>query len=142
MSYQSLPFLVGDHSPFRLRLRHPLLCYTVPWVISISLPNIQNPNPMTRLFQNPNSLTGNRKPSAKKPCAENPPKYNAVPKNASLRFVLPQHNILMAIMTYHKVQQYPSFMLSYLTTIIYPPWTNIFISPLFTCIQKFVRYFH
>ena len=32
------------------------------------------------LVQNPNSLTRNWKPSTKKPCADKPPKYNAVPK--------------------------------------------------------------
>jgi hypothetical protein len=26
------------HSPSRPRLRHPLLCYTVPWVIHLALP--------------------------------------------------------------------------------------------------------
>jgi len=31
-----------DHSPSRSKLRHPLLCYTVPWVIHLALPRISH----------------------------------------------------------------------------------------------------
>jgi hypothetical protein len=36
----SKSLLPCGHSPSRPRLRHPLLCYTVPWVIHLSLPRI------------------------------------------------------------------------------------------------------
>jgi hypothetical protein len=44
------------HSPSRPRIRHPLLCYTVPRVIHLSLPRFSRTGRTTHRVHDPNSL--------------------------------------------------------------------------------------
>jgi hypothetical protein len=44
------------HSPSRPRLRHPLLCYTVPRVIHLALPRFSRTGRTTHRVHDPNSL--------------------------------------------------------------------------------------